>query len=589
MTEGFSMITGIGKKMKKPLSTLSTTSVSTILEVDVVSSKKDFDDFDYTAHWVPVSWKADIPYNKPTKVTVFDVDYVVSRIKPSGDDEDGEDEVIAVVDRCPHKAAKLSEGRVTDCGKMFQCAYHGWSFDGKDGSCKEIPQTITLNKGDDDVVIPNFGSSSMINAQAVPVMISQNMVWLLPDGNLEKALTVPPPPKIPEIDETDEFNMYELVRDFPVDWPILVENILDPDHGLFAHASPIMDMYTGKPEATQKVSENEKAIDKGWDIVSRTDAVDNLIHVNEIRTKESKKADKKKKKKENSDSPPLVATSTFEAPYCITLSRRDTTDNNSTKFINAFWVTPTGVGKSRFMSAGILKSKFVPPRWLFHLIINNFLDEDTFLLYTQQQYLLTKEAEFYRNLKEEKEGENDMNSRIRQKSFIFRSPTEKLQNRLRAFFDATLHRVPNRKEILLSTPSSSFGDLPRSAVLDRFNQHTLICQNSKDTLENCKTLKKVSKNVTIFLWALKSFVSFSSSVQVMKKGIVGSAIDLVMKVMRKMDSVVTLRVFLAISILSFFVHKYAGKLEKEFYFKQDEGVRDNHLAKITKNWADPTF
>lgn len=47
-------------------------------------------------------------------------------------------ETLAYVDRCPHRAAALSEGRMTASGHL-QCAYHGWTF-GRDGSCLNIPQ-----------------------------------------------------------------------------------------------------------------------------------------------------------------------------------------------------------------------------------------------------------------------------------------------------------------------------------------------------------------------------------------------------------------------------------------------------------------
>ena len=46
----------------------------------------------------------------------------------------------------------------------------------------------------------------------------------------------PSPPSIPEMDDTTNFRVLSRsVRDFPVvDWTLLVSNILDPDHGLFA-------------------------------------------------------------------------------------------------------------------------------------------------------------------------------------------------------------------------------------------------------------------------------------------------------------------------------------------------------------------
>ncbi len=42
-----------------------------------------------------------------------------------------------VLDRCPHRNAALSDGRVADDG-CIECPYHGWRFDG-DGSCRAVP------------------------------------------------------------------------------------------------------------------------------------------------------------------------------------------------------------------------------------------------------------------------------------------------------------------------------------------------------------------------------------------------------------------------------------------------------------------
>ncbi|MFS8008084.1 putative pheophorbide a oxygenase [Helianthus anomalus] len=41
-------------------------------------------------------------------------------------------------DRCPHRLAPLSEGRIDQWGRL-QCVYHGWCFGGS-GDCKFIPQ-----------------------------------------------------------------------------------------------------------------------------------------------------------------------------------------------------------------------------------------------------------------------------------------------------------------------------------------------------------------------------------------------------------------------------------------------------------------
>lgn len=43
----------------------------------------------------------------------------------------------AVLDRCPHRNAALSDGRVADDG-CIECPYHGWRFDGE-GECQAVP------------------------------------------------------------------------------------------------------------------------------------------------------------------------------------------------------------------------------------------------------------------------------------------------------------------------------------------------------------------------------------------------------------------------------------------------------------------
>ena len=64
--------------------------------------------------------------DKPTKVTVFDFDYVVAKISStasSSSSKKQEEEVVAMVDYCTHKGAALSEGRITkSCSsRSFQC------------------------------------------------------------------------------------------------------------------------------------------------------------------------------------------------------------------------------------------------------------------------------------------------------------------------------------------------------------------------------------------------------------------------------------------------------------------------------------
>jgi len=51
---------------------------------------------------------------------------------------DVQGQVRALEDRCPHRRAPLSLGRITPDGQL-QCGYHGWTYDGLSGRCTAIP------------------------------------------------------------------------------------------------------------------------------------------------------------------------------------------------------------------------------------------------------------------------------------------------------------------------------------------------------------------------------------------------------------------------------------------------------------------
>ena len=211
-------------------SSTSLASSSTAATIDNIQTTEEevkhesHKNFDYLSHWYPVAWSRDLELDKPTKVTVFDVDYVIAKVQNKNNDE--EEEVIAMIDVCPHKAAALSEGRITQFGKSFQCAYHGWTFDSKTGECIDIPQVAPVGEIDAGTRKRRSSSDLKSNGVAVPAMISQDMVWIFPGGGLEDVLSAPSPPTIPELDMDGFRFVSQVVRDFPIDWTVLLENIV---------------------------------------------------------------------------------------------------------------------------------------------------------------------------------------------------------------------------------------------------------------------------------------------------------------------------------------------------------------------------
>ena len=88
-----------------------------------------------------------------------------------------------------------------------------------------------------------------------------------------------------------------------------------------------------------------------------------------------------------------------------------------------------------------MKAPFDVPRWMVHIFLNNFLDQDTFLLATQQRNVLSAEAKVVRGMKENGTL-NKSPTGIRKNLYVYRSPTEKMGMRIGTFFDETLNRSP---------------------------------------------------------------------------------------------------------------------------------------------------
>jgi phenylpropionate dioxygenase-like ring-hydroxylating dioxygenase large terminal subunit len=78
-------------------------------------------------HWFVIARSRSITPH-PSRVVLFGKRWVLARAA------DGK--VLALEDRCPHRHAPLSAGRMTPFG--IECPYHGWTFNGA-GACTRMP------------------------------------------------------------------------------------------------------------------------------------------------------------------------------------------------------------------------------------------------------------------------------------------------------------------------------------------------------------------------------------------------------------------------------------------------------------------
>ena len=100
-------------------------------------------------HWVEVGRLDDIPRRGARRVTRTGAALPVAVFRTA------EDEVFALVDRCPHRDGPLSEGIVQGCA--VACPLHGW--------------VINLDSGEAEA--PDEGST-----RVVPVRLDGGRIWL---------------------------------------------------------------------------------------------------------------------------------------------------------------------------------------------------------------------------------------------------------------------------------------------------------------------------------------------------------------------------------------------------------------------------
>jgi phenylpropionate dioxygenase-like ring-hydroxylating dioxygenase large terminal subunit len=127
--------------------------------------------------------------------------------------------IAALVDRCPHRNAALSQGRMA--GDLIECPYHGWSFDGS-GACRRIPG------------MTGECEHRRQRAEAVRVIEREGLVWVCVGEN-ENALAELPPNRHVAWGDTrfDTFLWAATAQCALVDG---LENLLDACHPHFAHA-----------------------------------------------------------------------------------------------------------------------------------------------------------------------------------------------------------------------------------------------------------------------------------------------------------------------------------------------------------------
>jgi phenylpropionate dioxygenase-like ring-hydroxylating dioxygenase large terminal subunit len=124
-------------------------------------------------------------------------------------------EIGTLVDRCPHRGAALSLGRV-DANGCLECPYHGWQFD-RDGNCQHVP----LN---DPTKL-----ASQLSTVALPTQIVAGLVWVFTGQGQPPELQLPASLRR----SAESYFIYHEL--WNAHWTRLMENAMDYSHLPFVH------------------------------------------------------------------------------------------------------------------------------------------------------------------------------------------------------------------------------------------------------------------------------------------------------------------------------------------------------------------
>jgi phenylpropionate dioxygenase-like ring-hydroxylating dioxygenase large terminal subunit len=160
-------------------------------------------------HWYAAGQSRQFRKNSPVAVTIFEIPLVLWR------QDNGI--VTAMLDRCNHRNAPLSKGRILK--NCIVCPYHGWTYDAS-GQCIEIP-----SEGPHVERIPNK------KVESFPVKEAYDLVWVwmgkekMPDND---------PFEMPIMKEHG-WHYYYMETKFNNNVTDLVENFMDVPHTVFVH------------------------------------------------------------------------------------------------------------------------------------------------------------------------------------------------------------------------------------------------------------------------------------------------------------------------------------------------------------------
>ena len=202
-------------------------------------------EFNFFQNWYPVSPLEDLEFDRPTPFTLLGQPIVIWK-------KDIASSYQVFLDKCPHRLAPLSQGRIDEKTGNLMCSYHGWQFNSQ-GICTGIPQAENSHLVDKNK--KNFAVTTFVTREA------NDLLWVWADADTPELAEKTPLPLSPQIDADKGFVWSSMLRDLEYDWQTFIENVVDPSHVNFSHHGVQGNRNNAKPIPIQIVKSSAELIE----------------------------------------------------------------------------------------------------------------------------------------------------------------------------------------------------------------------------------------------------------------------------------------------------------------------------------------
>ncbi len=375
--------------------------------------------FDWAEVWYPVHFVKDLDNAKPTTFTLLGQDLVIWW-------EPTAQTWRVMADQCPHRLARLSEGRISEAGQL-ECPYHGWTFDG-DGQCTTIPQASAETRAI---------ASPRACVQSLPTEVRQGLLFVYP-GQPENAPKTAIPIIEPMEETPDQWVCINIVRDLPYDALTLLENVLDASHVPYTHHRTVGNRANAAPVELEVLESSKQGFTGIWEEGPRRGTLGRQD-------------------------------TRFIAPN---LMWHDLTSKQFGRTLTVVYAVPIRKGECRLFARFPFKfsspwpGRFIKlnPAWYSHISQNAILEDDQIFLHHQERALEAAGG----------------SSRLAKAFYL---PTKA------DLFVSQLHQWLLEYQANPFPGQSLPPALNKPQLLDRYTSHTLHCASCRGTLANLKRIR----------------------------------------------------------------------------------------------------